>query len=169
MQILGFRFQGMWPKYQPQLAQQLAQKAADELFSFSSIKEKAAGPDAFNKLKPEVEKHIDHFLKEKLKESFPMLSMFIGDKTIGQLKNAFLAELESLFPVIMNSYLSNLEKDFNPRQLIAEKIGNLSFSKADLLMNKTANTLFTRLQLSGLVIGLMLGLVQAAIYVLLIA
>jgi hypothetical protein len=38
----------------------------------------------------------------------PMIGMFIGEKTINELKAVFITELESLFPVIMKSYLGNL-------------------------------------------------------------
>lgn len=158
--VLGLKFQGLLPRYQPVIAEQLAEMASKELFSFSSLKEKAADPTNFDKLRPEIEFHIDHFLREKLKERFPMLSMFIGDKTISQLKAAFLLELESLFPVIMNSYLANLEKDFNPKKMVAEKIAGFSFEKSGILVNKTAKHLFIRLQLLGLLVGLFLGLIQ---------
>ncbi len=93
-----------------------------------------------------------------------MLSMFIGDKTINQLKGAFLLELESLFPVIMNSYLSNLENDLNPKQLIAEKIAGLSLKRSGILSNKSAKKLFIRLQLAGALTGLLLGLLQVLLF-----
>mgnify|MGYP001231019046 CR=1 FL=1 len=161
---LGFKFQGLLPKHQPLIAEQLAEMAGREFFSISSLKEKAANPASFDKLKPEIEYHIDHFLREKLKESFPMLSMFIGDKTINQLKGAFLLELESLFPVIMNSYLSNLENDLNPKQLIAEKIAGLSLKRSGILANKSAKKLFIRLQLAGALTGLLMGLLQVLLF-----
>ncbi len=157
---LGLKFQGLLPRYQPVIAEQLAEMASKELFSFASLKEKAASPASFDKLRPEIEFHIDHFLREKLKDSFPMLSMFIGDKTISQLKAAFLLELESLFPVIMKSYLTNLENDLDPKKMIIEKIAGFSFEKSGILLNKTAKRLFIRLQLLGLLVGLFLGLIQ---------
>ncbi len=162
---LGLKFQGLLPRYQPLIAEQLADIASKELFSFSSLKEQAADPANFDKLRPEIEYHIDHFLREKLKESFPMLSMFIGDKTISQLKAAFLLELESLFPVIMKSYLTNLENDFNPKKMIAEKITGFSIEKSGILVNKTAKRLLIRLQLLGLLVGLFLGLIQLILFI----
>ena len=167
LSALGFTFQGLIPKHQPLIAQQLAEMASREFMSMSSLKEKATDPASFDKLKPEIEHHIDHFLREKLKESFPMLSMFIGDKTINQLKGAFLLELESLFPVIMRSYLSNLEKDLDPQKMVAEKIAGLSLKRSGILANKTAKKLFIRLQLAGAVVGLVSGLLQALLFKLL--
>ena len=61
------------------------------------LKEKVTDPENLNKLKPEIETHIDSFLREKLKETFPMLSMFIGDKTINQLKSCFFTGIGNPF------------------------------------------------------------------------
>jgi hypothetical protein len=36
--------------------------------------------------------------------------MFIGDKTIEELKTVFMEELELLFPALMNSYSGNLNQ-----------------------------------------------------------
>ena len=55
--------------------------------------------------------------------------MLIGDKTINQLKVAFLTELESLFPVLMKSYISNLQKEFDIEKQVSEKIAGFSISK----------------------------------------
>lgn len=161
---LGLKLQGLLPKYQPLIAEQLAEMTSKELFSFASLKEKAADPASFDKVRPEIEYHIDHFLREKLKESFPMLSMFIGDKTISQLKGAFLLELESLFPVIMSSYLANLEKDLDIKKLVADKIAGFSFNQPGIQLNKTAKELFIRLQLTGLLTGILVGVIQVLIY-----
>lgn len=95
-----------------------------------------------------------------------MLSMFIGDKTINQLKSAFLMELESLFPVIMKSYLANLEKDINPEKLIAEKIAAYPISGPGILLNKTSKKLSIRLQLAGILIGTILGVLQVLLVLL---
>ena len=42
-----------------------------------------------------------------------MLGMLIGEKTIVQLKGAFLLELELLFPVLMENYMNKLEQDID--------------------------------------------------------
>ena len=106
--ILGFKLQGIFPKNQQLIAQKLGQVVSKEFLSFAEIEAKVTNPGNLQMLKPEIEKHIDKFLREKLTDLFPMLSMFIGDKTINQLKAAFLMELESLFPILMKSYMTKL-------------------------------------------------------------
>ena len=83
------------------LTVKLGQVVGKELLSFDEIEEKITDPENLQKLRPDIEAHIDHFLRNKLKDVFPMLATLMGEKTILQLKDAFLLELESLFPVLM--------------------------------------------------------------------
>lgn len=156
----GFKLQGIIPKNQQAIAEQLGKMISKEFLSFSELKEKVIDRDNLEKLKPEIENHIDTFLREKLKDTFPMLSMFIGDKTINQLKAAFLLELESLFPILMNSYMMRLEQDLNLEKLVTEKIAGFSSMKAEEILNKSAKKLFLYFQLTGILIGLVTGVLH---------
>ena len=131
-----------------------------ELFSFDALQQKVTDPENFNKLKPEIETHIDSFLRVRLKETFPMLSMMIGDKTINQLKTAFLTELETLFPVLMKSYVANLEKEIDLENEISKKIAGFSISKAEELIYSSAKKQLLKAQLMGAAIGFITGLLH---------
>src|SRR6201993_5041258 len=96
--ILGFTLHGVFPKRQQQIAESLGRVVGQELLSFDDIEKTITDPANVRRILPLAESHIDSFLRVKLKESMPMIAMFIGDKTITQLKTVFLAELEELFP-----------------------------------------------------------------------
>ena len=155
--IAGLKFQGIIPAKQQHIAQTLGKRISKEFLSFAILTEKVTNPENFNSLKPEIEKHIDTFLRERLKQTFPMLSMLIGDKTINQLKSAFLLELESLFPVLMKSYLTRLEKDIDIEKMITDKITGLSIIQIEEMFYKSAKTQLIYLQLAGACIGLLMG------------
>ena len=89
-----------------------------------------------------------------------MLSMLIGNKTINQLKAAFLLELETLFPILMKSYMSRLEKDLDLENLVTQKIAGFSISKTEDLVYRSANKQLLKVQLFGAVIGLLVGCIQ---------
>ena len=94
IRFLGLTIHGIFPKRQKQFAEKLGKLVSEELISFREIEEKIANPDNVKKLMPLVEEHIDHFLRVKLAQQMPVISMFIGDKTINQLKQVFIVELE---------------------------------------------------------------------------
>jgi uncharacterized membrane protein YheB (UPF0754 family) len=164
--ILGYKLQGIFPKNQRLIAQKLGQVVSKEFLSFAEIEAKVTNPENLKQLKPEIEKHIDKFLKEKLTELFPMLSMFIGDKTINQLKAAFLMELENLFPILMKNYMTKLEHDLDLEKIVTEKVANFSSEKLEDILNQITKKEFAFLEVIGGVFGLLIGLVQIVIQVL---
>ena len=161
--ILGFKLQGIFPKNQQLIAQKLGQVVSKEFLSFAEIEAKVTNPENLEKLKPEIENHIDKFLKEKLSTVFPMLSMFIGDKTINQLKAAFLTELESLFPILMKNYMTTLEKDLDLEKIVTEKVASFSSEKLEDILDQITKKEFQFLEVIGAVFGLLIGLVQVLI------
>ena len=163
--VLGLKIQGIFPKNQPLIAQKLGQVVSKELISFAEIEAKVTDPDNLKKLRPEIEKHVDAFLKDKLKETFPLLSMFMGEKTINQLKGAFLMELESLFPVLMKSYMNKLEQDLDLEKIVTEKVAGFSSDKLEDILDQITKKEFKFLELVGAVFGFLIGLVQVLIQV----
>jgi uncharacterized membrane protein YheB (UPF0754 family) len=158
--VAGFTFQGILPANQQMIAEKIGNMVSTELFSLDALQQKITDPENFNKLKPEIEKHIDSFLRERLKETFPMISMLIGDKTINQLKTAFLTELETLFPVLMKSYVSNLEKELDIEKEVTDKIAGFSISKTEELIYKSAGRQLYKVQLLGAAIGFLTGMLH---------
>ncbi len=158
--ILGFTFQGIFPKQQAQFAQKLGKLVSEELLSFSDIEAKLTHPDNINKLMPYVETHIDQFLRVKLAEQMPVISMFIGDKTIQQLKSVFMTELSTLFPVIMKNYMNNLQNDLDLEQIVVAKVNNFSSDKLEQILNDIMAKEFRFVEIIGGVLGFIIGIIQ---------
>ena len=95
-----------------------------------------------------------------------MLSMFIGEKTINQLKEAFLMELENLFPILMKSYMTKLEKDLDLEKIVTEKVASFSSEKLENILDQITKKEFQFLEVIGAVFGLFIGLIQVLIQVL---
>ncbi len=161
--ILGITIQGIFPKNQRLIAEKLGQVVGKELLSFDEIEQKVTNPENLQKLRPDIEQHIDHFLRNKLKDVFPMLFMLIGEKTIVQLKEAFLVELETLFPVLMKSYMGKLEKDLDLEKIVTEKVANFSSEKLEDILNQITKKEFKFLEFIGAFFGLLIGLIEVAV------
>ncbi len=158
--ILGFTLHGVFPKRQGQIAESLGRIVGQELLSFGDIEKTIAHPENVKKILPHVENHIDHFLRHKLKESMPVISMFIGDKTIGQLKTVFMQELEELFPVIMKNYVANLKNDLDLERIVTDKITNFSSDKLEAMLNQILTKEFRFVEVIGAALGFFIGLLQ---------
>ena len=161
--ILGITFHGIFPKRQQQFAEKLGKLVSEELLSFKEIEEKIINPDNLSKMMPLVEGKIDLFLREKLSIVFPMISMFIGQNTISQLKIVFMQELESMFPEIIGSYMKNIESQLDLEKMVTEKVAGFSSDKMETILNQIMSKEFRFVEIIGGVLGLIIGILQVLI------
>ena len=164
--ILWITFHGIFPKRQKQFAEKLGKLVSEELLSFGDIEEKITDPANIQKLMPVVEEHIDRFLREKLPQQMPMISMFIGEKTINELKTVFTNELETLFPVIMKSYMNSLQQELDLEKIVVQKVAGFSSDKMEQVLNSIMSKEFRFVEIIGGVLGFVIGLLQVLITVL---
>jgi len=114
--------------------------------------DKFLGPDQIGKkldqVMPFIDSKLDDFFRNKIGEKLPMISMFIGDKTIAQLKAVFLEELSNLFPSLITQFSQSLEADFkaNYKQKMAPAI--------EIIIMKAT----VKLRIAAFTIGLLWGL-----------
>ena len=153
--VFGFTVQGLLPRNQQHLAQQAGRYAASS-FSFDTIEEKIRDPKIFEQVKPLIETHIDDFLRNKLKEQMPMISMFIGDKTIQTLKTVFIQEIQNMFPQVMSQFTGQLKTELNIGAMVTAKLESVS----PALIAKTVSQKTNKLALFGGLIGLLIGIIQ---------
>lgn len=158
--ILGFTLHGVFPKRQQQIAESLGRIVGHELLSFGDIEEAITRPEAVQRILPMAEEHVDHFLRVKLKESMPMIAMFVGDKTIAQLKTVFMTELQELFPVIMKNYVANLRNDLDLERIVVEKIAGFSADRLESLLNEFLTKEFRFVEIIGAILGFLIGVLQ---------
>jgi uncharacterized membrane protein YheB (UPF0754 family) len=156
-------FTRILPRQQPLLAQKIGKLVSTELFSFDAIAEKMTSPQNIQKIMPVVEQHMDDFLRNRLKVAFPVISMFISDKMINELKQVFMKELETLFPVMIRGYVKNLEQDLNIEQMVAGKIASYPVHTLEATIKQGMRREWRMLNLLAAAIGLAAGLVQLAV------
>ena len=163
VKVLGITFQGIFPKRQVQFAQKLGKLVSEELLSFKDIEAKITDGSNVKALMPIVETHIDNFLRNKLATEMPIISMFIGDKTIEQLKSVFMKELESLFPVLLTSYMEKLKHELDLEAIVTEKVSNFSSDKLEEILQAIMSKEFRFIEIIGAVLGFLIGIVQVFI------
>ena len=161
--LLGITIQGIFPKNQSQFAQKLGKMVSGEFLSFSDIEKKISEPANIHKMMPLIEAHIDTFLRERLSEQLPMISMFIGDKTISRLKSTFMQEIEMLLPPVMKSYAGQLKNDLDLESIITQKVAHFSSDRLEELLYQIMAKEFRFVEWVGAIIGLFIGSLQVLI------
>lgn len=158
--FLFFTLQGVFPKKQNQIAENLGRIVGQELLSFADIEQKITGSQNLDSIYPEIEKHIDEFLRFKLKDAMPVISMFIGDKTINELKGVFMGELKSMLPGIIKKYINNLQHELDLEQIVVSKVKAFSSEKLEDMLNQILTKEFRFVEIIGAALGFIIGMVQ---------
>jgi len=79
----------------------------------SLIINKENSKQQFEAILPTIDQQLNDFFTHKLGAKLPMVSMFIGDKTIEQLKEVFVEELREIFPYLIQHLAAKTKNDFS--------------------------------------------------------
>ncbi len=161
--ILGITFHGIFPKRQQQFAEKLGKLVSAEFLSFDDIEGKISNPENLKKIMPMIENHIDDFLRNRLGTEMPMISMFIGDKTVTKLKESFMKEIEILFPQVMKQYAANLKDELDLEKIVIKKVSGFSSDKLEEVLYQIMSKEFRFVEIIGAVIGFLIGVMQVLI------
>ena len=161
--ILGLKFQGIFPKGQQQFAEKLGTLVANELIHFDEIAAKLKDPEQLKELNPTIEAHIDTFLRVKLKEKIPVVAMFIGDNTITKLKDGMMEEINVLLPEVIDRYTQGLGEKIDIQKMVTEKVAAFSSDKLEEILESIMKKEFRFVEILGGVLGFIIGLLQIAI------
>jgi len=161
--ILGLTIQGIFPKRQTTLAANLGKLVSDEFLSFTDIEEKISNPSNLKKIMPMIDTHIEDFLRKKLPDEMPVISMFIGDKTINKMKTVFMHEIEDLFPKVMKQFASNMKSELDLEHIVYTKVSAFSSDKLEKILYQIMSKEFRFVEILGGIIGFMIGLLQVFI------
>lgn len=154
------------PRQRAQWTASIARAASTTLFDSDVLEQKVAHPGSFEKLRPQLEIHIDDFMRKGLPQAFPVISTFIGERTIGQLKEIFMKELETIFPQVMKGYIKNLQEDLDPGTMITEKLNAIPTERMQATLYQAAGSQVNKAALLAGLAGLLVGLIQLLIVLL---
>lgn len=158
--IAGFRLHGIVPAVMPGIARYASDLVQHEMLSPEKIAARLDDPQLMQQLRPEIETHIDQFLQTKLKEAFPLLSNFMGEKTLGKFKAAFLTEVETILPDLLKKNAGKLLEDWQPAGILADKIKRLDMAAIEKSVQLEAGRQIRSFQLAAFMTGIVLGTVQ---------
>jgi uncharacterized membrane protein YheB (UPF0754 family) len=158
--IAGFTLHGVLAALQPSIATNVAAAIARKYLSEERIEQKLNNPAVLAELKPEIERHVDQFLSQKLPVTFPLLSKLMGEKTILKFKDAFLNEIDMIFPVLIKKYSGSLVQRIDAQGLIEQEINAVSMQELkETIYKHTSRQLFA-FKLTGAIAGAITGLLQ---------
>jgi uncharacterized membrane-anchored protein YjiN (DUF445 family) len=164
IKIGSISIQGIFPSQKNQIITAFRNFISLQLKSMPSLENKLSNPEQMDQIMQVIEQHVDHFLKVKLPEQMPMISMFIGEKTTSQLKSVFLEELQIIFPQVIGSYFEQLQKNQIIENSIADSLESLSLETIVPVLHKSVSTSIRKAEYIAALIGFIIGLFELAIF-----
>lgn len=158
--FIFFKFQGIFPKRQKAVAENIGKMVAKELISAEDIKAKISSQESIDNIKNIVGEKIDDFLQNKFPEKYPLTSVLFSNKRKTKIKDELVAEVESFAPEVLSKYFQELEDAFDIESIVVQKIEDLAPEKLEDLLNSILKKEFKFIELIGALIGFIIGLAQ---------
>lgn len=158
--IFGINFQGLLPKRQKFIAEELGQLAADELLSGTQVRDGLMQGGSVENIVGFIELKIDDFLLNTFPDKYPITSVFFGASRKAQIKADLIGEVKVAVPELLANYADNIDKQIDIKDIVRKKIEAIDPLILEGLMQ---HTLGKELRLIGFLcggVGFLLGLVQ---------
>ncbi len=165
--VLGVTFQGVFPKRQAALAENLGRMVAQELISHEDVTAFMRDPAFMARFHNLAEEYVDTLLDDRLPATLPMATMFLTDKVKPRLKQALTEQLDSLAPKFLDVAVDELERNFDVQALVRDKVAAFSMQELETMLESLMKREFRFIERLGGVLGAIIGLLQAAAYLLL--
>ena len=147
------------PASKKMLAKNAGRWVGRNLVASLRLDEKLLDPAQFEKIRPVVESHVDEFLRVKLGKQMPMISMFVGDKTIEKMKAVFMDELQLIFPQVIGRFAGSLGDEIDVEKLVSDRLGSIDDDRWKELVNQKAGQQLNKLRWLGALTGFIIGVV----------
>jgi uncharacterized membrane protein YheB (UPF0754 family) len=116
--------------------------------------------DSTKAILPIIEKRVDDFIQHKLTEELPLLSMFIKDKAIDNIKRGIIQEFEAMFPELIAQIGQHVKTNVNIENMVSEKVAALDSNKLEELLVGIMKKEFVFIEVIGAVLGFFIGCLQ---------
>jgi uncharacterized membrane protein YheB (UPF0754 family) len=158
-----FDLQGVFPKRQREVAQQIGKMVANELLSIEDIKAKLNRPEQIEGIKTSIDEKINDYLNNKFPVNYPLTSFFFGKRSRQRIREDLVMEVERFAPEIISNYADHLGEDLDIEKMVSEKIAVMDPEQLEGLINGILKKEFVFIETIGAVLGFIIGLFQVVI------
>jgi len=165
VRVLGFTFQGLVPRRQAELAASVGRVVGDHLFSHEDMLEALGRID----LGALVETALDKGLAPKIAEyqRMPFVGAFLTDDRVKELRAAIVRGVVGRKEEVYASIEAAVRDGIDVHAIVERKVAGFEVARLEALILEVASRELRAIEVLGGVLGFAVGLVQAAILVLL--
>lgn len=166
LNILGWTWQGLFPKRQAELAERLGQLVESELLSHQDIRGVIDDPEFQFRLRTLVENAVHRFVQGKLTSLHPLLNTLLRGTVADRVQDMIVDEMERFLPDLVEQAATELESQIHIEHIVQEKIEGFSPERLETLLFSMLKREFWFIEIVGGVLGLAVGSAQAILFAL---
>ncbi len=157
--ILGFRWQGLIPRRQNEIAEQTGEVIEQEILQKHLLSQSLREMD----LQPHFHQFIDELIGKALitkLKAMPFIGNFLNDGMVQQFTEMAKAEVDTHSVPFVEKVAADVEHKIHVKELVEERIKSLDLDDLERLVHKIASKEFRRIELLGGVLGFIIGVIQ---------
>lgn len=154
---LSVSFQGLIPRRREEIAANVGEVVAEQLFSVDELTERLDMPV----LQKEVERKVRIAVERWCSRKMGMFPATVRDYCSGVLRDLVAAEVARQFPAIAGGVFSHMREQVDVRAVVADKINALPLDDVEALVLSVARRELKQIEWLGALLGFVIGLLQA--------
>lgn len=154
-----FRLQGIFPKRKTVLARRMAKLVSEELLSMEQLKDEIDRQATQGDIRNAIEDEVENYLREKISSFNPIISSFINENRIQQLRDKICFEIESFIPKITHQFFNRLDM-VNLENIVFEQVASFTSDKLENMMMAVIQNELRFIEWAGAFLGFIIGLIQ---------
>ena len=159
-----FGMQGLIPRRQEDLARNIGEIVGAELVHLDKMVEPLKEAD----LRPLLSELIDAALSSRVQEwqKIPLVGAFITDERVASIRDGIIDEILQNQSQMIDQMTAFAEEHIDVSKVAREKIAGFDLDRLESMTRQVAKTEFRAIEMWGAVLGILIGLVQVALLVL---
>ncbi|MGB0416218.1 MAG: DUF445 domain-containing protein [Coraliomargarita sp.] len=163
MRIFFWKWQGLIPRRQQQLATEAAEIIEREILQqhmiLNEIKKIELGPYLEEASRKLVWERVGPELR-----SIPLLGSFINDGTLAKFEVMATAAIKDEAGPLIEKVATEFESSVDLKQMIEDNIAAFDIERLEMIVNQVAKREFRTIERLGAVLGFLIGCVQVALF-----
>lgn len=163
IRIFFWKWQGLIPRRQQQLAEEAAEIIEREILQQHSILHEIRKIELGPYLEEAAHTVVWDRIGPQLK-AIPLLGGFINDSTLAKFEVIAAASMKEEAGPLMERVATQFEASVNLRQMIEDNIAAFDLDRLEAIVNQVAQREFRTIERLGAVLGFLIGCAQVALF-----
>ncbi|MEN6327653.1 MAG: DUF445 family protein [Syntrophomonas sp.] len=158
-----FKLHGLLPKRQANLAASIGELVENQLLSVDELVDKIDTPELNNK----ITLKLSRVLKDRLNSLMPSIIPAKVIQVIGDnLDKILRQEAPQLIKQVISSGRDHLNREIQIKKIVEDKVNAYNLNELEAMIRGISSTELTFIEISGGVLGFIIGLIQVGILLL---